>query len=119
MSRGRKVALDRMRHMLTAATAVAGYVERGRAAFDEDAAILDALLFQIIVIGEAAKAAVGADPTIEHDALGVEWSPWARMRDRVTHQYWANDPEIVWSTASNDVPKLRAALSLALAELDR
>jgi uncharacterized protein with HEPN domain len=36
------------------------------------------------------------------------------MRDRITHQYWATDREIVWSTATHDVPELRANLLRAL-----
>jgi len=41
----------------------------------------------------------------------------ARMRDRVTHRYWATDPEVVWSTASRSVPELRQELLGALERL--
>jgi uncharacterized protein with HEPN domain len=96
-----------MRHMATAAKAVAGYVRRGRDVFDADSAIRDAILYQIIVIGEAAKAVVAADGSILDAAPEIEWSPWGFMRDRVTHQYWATDPEIVWPTAAQDAPALQ------------
>lgn len=117
MSKGRATALDRMRHMLLAAETIARYAGRGRAVFDDDSAVRDAILYQIIVIGEAAKAVVAADPAIVDAAPEVEWSPWARMRDRVTHQYWATDPEIVWSTATDDVPTLHGSLADAIERL--
>jgi uncharacterized protein with HEPN domain len=79
--------------------------------FDEDSALRDAIVYQIVVIGEAAKAIAVADPTIVADNATLEWSLLARMRDKVTHQYWAVDPEIVWSTASRDVPEIRRALA--------
>ncbi len=96
---------------------IAGYVERGRVAFDSDPAIRDAILYQIIVLGEAAKAALAADPSLEAAHPAIDWSPVARMRDRVTHRYWPTDREIVWSTASDAVPALRRAVGEALAAL--
>jgi uncharacterized protein with HEPN domain len=117
VSRGRQAALDRIRHMLSAADAIEGYVARGRAAFDRDSAIREAIVYQIVVLGEAAKAVVAADPAIESEFPGVQWSPLAKMRDRITHQYWAVDGEIVWSTAEHDVPVIRALPQSALKSL--
>jgi uncharacterized protein with HEPN domain len=117
MARGRPAALERLRHMREAADAIAEYVSRGRAEFDSDSAVRDAILYQIIVLGEAAKAALAADPALETELTEVEWSPMARMRDRVAHQYWATDREIVWATASQAVPELRRAVAAALARL--
>lgn len=117
VSKGRQAALDRMRHMDSAAEAIEGYVRRERAAFDSDSAICEAIVYQIIVLGEAAKAVVKADSSIEKDLSDVEWSLLAKMRDIVTHQYWAVDREIAWSTAEREVPKIRALLTTALQKL--
>jgi uncharacterized protein with HEPN domain len=103
--------------MTEAADAIMAYTARGRAVFDADAAVRDAILYQIIVLGEAAKAALAADPTIETELTEVEWSPIARMRDRLAHHYWATDREVVWSTATTAVPELRRALTVALQRL--
>jgi uncharacterized protein with HEPN domain len=103
--------------MLDAAEAIGQYVERGRAAFDRDSAIREAIVYQIAVMGEAAKAVVAADPSVEVELPEVEWSLLAKMRDKVTHQYWAVDPEIVWSTVERDVPGIRALLTKALDRL--
>ena len=117
MSRGRAAAVDRIRHMIKAADSIRSYTKRGRNAFDADSTIRDAILYQLIVIGEAAKAATAADGTIVDEVPTVEWSLWAKMRDRITHQYWATDHEIVWSTATNDVDALRETLLKALVSL--
>jgi uncharacterized protein with HEPN domain len=103
--------------MLTASETIAQYVGRGRDAFDRDPAIRDAIVFQIVILGEAAKAVIAADPTIGSEVPGVEWSLLARMRDRVTHQYFGVDHQIVWSTAERDVPQIRILLASALERL--
>jgi uncharacterized protein with HEPN domain len=103
--------------MLTAARAIADYTARGRDAFDEDPTVRDAILYQIVVIGEAAKSVVAADATLAPEVPAIEWSLWAKMRDRITHQYWATDRDIVWSTASTDVPELQIELASAIGRL--
>ncbi len=70
--------------MREAADTIIAYTTRGRGAFDSDAALRDAILYQVVVRGEAAKAALAADPSVESTIPEVEWSPIARMRDRVT-----------------------------------
>lgn len=118
MSDVRARALERLCHMVEAADAIANYVSRGRAAFDAEAALRDAILYQLIVLGEAAKAAVAADPSLSAALPSVDFSPIARMRDRVAHHYWATDREVVWSTAAEAVPVLRRALVEALARTE-
>jgi len=103
--------------MLEAADAIIRYSAKGRTHFDEDPEVRDAILYQITVLGEAAKAALAADPSIEEATPGIEWSPIARMRDRVIHHYWTTDNEVVWSTATESVPQLRTALASAVSRL--
>ena len=110
----RDAAHERLRHMAEAADAIAAYARRGRAAFDDDPAVQDAILYQIVVLGEAAKAALAADPDLVALIPEVDWSPIARMRDRVAHHYWATDREVVWATATIAVPQVRLALAAAL-----
>jgi uncharacterized protein with HEPN domain len=110
VSKGRSFAIERIKHMIAATDAIISYVRRGRAAFDDDPTVRDAILYQIILIGEAARAVIAADETIAAEVPSVEWSLWAKMRDRVTHQYWATDNEMVWLTATRDASDLRAEL---------
>jgi uncharacterized protein with HEPN domain len=73
--------------MLAASDTIAEYVGRGRDAFDRDQSLRDAIVYQIIILGEAAKAVIQADPTV------------------------------VWSTAERDVPQIRTRLAAALERL--
>lgn len=114
MSENREIAIDRMQHMVESADAIAEYVARGREAFMGDQALQDAVLFRIVTLGEAAKTVVQRDPSLANEMSSVEWSALARMRDRVTHQYWAIDPEIIWDTATDDIPVMRQILAEAL-----
>jgi uncharacterized protein with HEPN domain len=79
--------------------------------------VRDAILYQVVVLGEAAKAALQADPSLATELPEIEWSPLARMRDRVAHHYWATDREVVWATAATEVPALHETLTRALARL--
>ena len=117
MSKGRAYAIERNKHMIAAANTIGGYTKRGRSAFDADSTVRDAILYQLIVIGEASKATTAADDSIAKEVPTVEWSLGAKMRDRITHQYWATDHEIVWLTAAQDVERLRADLTKALVRL--
>ena len=72
---------------------------------------------QMIVIGEAAKAVTQADPELADSLSEIEWSPLAKMRDRLTYQYWTTDREIVWSTAMVDIPEVRKSVHGALERL--
>lgn len=103
--------------MMEAVNTIIGYTGRGREAFDSDSALQDAILYHIVVLGEAAKGALAADPSLGSSLPDVEWSPIARMRDRVAHHYWATDREVVWQTATIAVPELRDALAAALERL--
>lgn len=116
---GRRAAIARLRHMIEAADTIISYTARGREAFERDSALRDAILYQVVVLGEAAKAALAADPSLESSLPDVEWSPIARMRDRVAHHYWATDTKVVWQTATVAVPELRDALTAALERLSQ
>jgi uncharacterized protein with HEPN domain len=68
-------------------------------------------------VGEAAKAVVAADPSLEGELPQIEWSLLAKMRDRVTNQYWAIDRAIVWATAEKDIARIRDLLRAAFDDL--
>jgi uncharacterized protein with HEPN domain len=103
--------------MVEAATSIGAYTARGRDAFENDPAVRDAILYQIIVLGEAAKAVAMADAALAEELSDVEWSLLARMRDRVAHRYWETDHDVVWATATKDIPELRTTLIAAISRL--
>ena len=114
--RGRSVVLL-VRDMLTAVDKVGRYT-RGMdaASFAADEVIVDAVIRNLEVLGEAARNVPGevrdAHPEI----------PWKRMvgfRNIVAHVYFGVDLENVWKIVSENVPPVRPALEGLLEELER
>lgn len=72
-----------------------------RAAFVADRRTLDAVVRNLIIIGEAAghvpEPVVAANPQI----------PWARMRgmrDLAVHEYFGVDSDVLWDTVTVNLP---------------
>jgi uncharacterized protein with HEPN domain len=79
--------------------------------FADDRAVHDAVLYNLLVIGEAVKHL----PAGLTDAWPeVAWQSSARMRDRLVHGYFHVSTAIVWETIEKDLPGLRAAVSSML-----
>ena len=90
--------------MLRAARRIQSFVEGvDLEAFRDDELRQSAVVFQLLILGEAAKH-VSEDVRTTHDR--VPWSKMARMRDRLIHGYFDVDLEIVWTTATRDVSSL-------------
>lgn len=97
--------------------AAAGFAARmSKAAFVDDHLVRSAVMYELIVVGEAAGSVSdelrGAHPEIE-------WPQIISFRHRATHAYFAVDWDIVFDIVTNDVPRLREALAPILAEGDR
>ena len=83
------------------------------ASFKEDDKTIDAVVKNLIVIGEAAK-------NISDDVKGrYEDTPWRKivgLRNRIVHGYFSVDLEIVWSIVKRELPALEMQLQRILEE---
>lgn len=84
---------------------IATYIEgMDRAEFLSHPQTVDAVLFNLQVIGEAIK---NLPEDARRHAPSLNWIGPARMRDIIAHHYFALDLDIVWDTASVHAPALR------------
>ena len=74
-----------------------------RDAFDQDDRTVDAVIRNLQIIGEAAKA---IPDSIRAGYPNVEWKKIAGLRDILAHQYFEVDLDIIWDVLQNKLPEL-------------
>jgi uncharacterized protein with HEPN domain len=70
-----------------------------------------AIVFQLLIIGEAVKR-LSSDLRSQHP--DIPWSLIAKMRDNLIHRYDDIDLDEVWKTSQEDIPVLLTALESLL-----
>jgi len=97
-----------LQHILDAIDRAIQYVEgMDLQAFELDARTQDAVIRSIEIVGEAANKTRMADPTFTAGAPHIPWDAMYGMRNRIVHDYFEVDIEIVWQTVQQDLPALR------------
>jgi uncharacterized protein with HEPN domain len=89
-----------------------------RESFLSDPRTCDAVVMKLIVIGEYAGRIRNARPDIATNSPHLDWANMRSVRNRIAHDYFSIDFDIVWEIARDDLPLLTAALP-ALVELAR
>lgn len=77
------------------------------ASFAADEKTVRAVLFELVVIGEAAKS---LSESARSRAPELPWRRIAAMRDFVVHQYHGIMLDLIWETITKRVPELLAAI---------
>ena len=101
-----------LNHILEAIGDIERYTADGYAVFIRERIQQDAVIRKLEVIGEAAKhlstAAKAARPEIQ-------WREIAAMRDKMLHEYFGVNLEIVWAAVEHNLPELKHAAEKLLA----
>ncbi|KAF5035498.1 hypothetical protein DSECCO2_584950 [anaerobic digester metagenome] len=66
--------------------------------------IQDAVIRNIEIIGEATKK-ISSDFKVQYK--DVPWKEMAGMRDKLIHDYFGVDVDVVWKTIQEDIPLLK------------
>ncbi|MGH7335047.1 MAG: HepT-like ribonuclease domain-containing protein [Candidatus Rokuibacteriota bacterium] len=103
---------DYLRHILVEADyLVAQAAGLRRDDFTANETLRRAFVRSLEIIGEAAKKVPeefrGQYPT-------VEWRAMSGMRDRLIHDYFGVDYELVWDVVQNHIPELRRQIASIL-----
>ncbi len=72
-------------------------------AFENDEELLDAVVHNLTVIGEAANH-IPSDVTSRHPE--IPWRQMIDLRNFSVHAYWNLRPSVIWDTFQNDLPPL-------------
>ena len=73
--------------------------------------VLDAVVRNLEVIGEAAKN-ISSD--IKGNITDMEWKRLSNLRNILIHEYFGVDNEILWDIVVNKIPPLKKKISLML-----
>jgi uncharacterized protein with HEPN domain len=80
--------------------------------FERDEKLLDAVVHNLTVIGEAANH-VPSEVTARETA--IPWRQMVDLRNYSVHAYWNLQPAMIWDTVQNDLPPLVEPLRKLLA----
>ena len=107
--------LPYLQHVLDACSDIGEFVAGGRDESAKSKLVLNGVVRQLLVIGEAVKR---VSPETRALAPNVPWKQIAGMRDRLVHDYFDIIPDQVWNAAFNDVPKLQTEIASLLKRID-
>ncbi len=82
--------------------------------FKKDRKTLYAVIRAIEIIGEASKK---IPKSVRAKYPDIPWKDMAGMRDKLIHEYFGVDVEVLWKTVQQDLPTLKVLISRALDEL--
>ena len=96
--------LVRLHHILDAAREAVGFTQgRGRKDLDGDRMLSLAMVRLLEIVGEAAR---GISGEFREAHPNVAWKKMSGMRDRLIHGYFDVNLDVVWETATADLPPL-------------
>jgi uncharacterized protein with HEPN domain len=102
---------DYIEHMLEAIRLVRTYTAgMSKAAFVADKRTQQAVILNLIVIGEAAARLSAHHAAFITEHAEVPWGQMRGMRNRMAHGYFDINVDVVWETAQRSLPKLEEQL---------
>jgi uncharacterized protein with HEPN domain len=104
--------LEYLRHILDEAEYLMSHSQGlSRERFMRDETFQRAFVRSIEIIGEATKQLPEA---VRQKYPHIEWRAMAGMRDRLVHEYFGVDYDIVWDVVTSKIPELRREIEQIL-----
>jgi uncharacterized protein with HEPN domain len=87
------------------------YTKEGRDAFFARPMVQDAVVRNLEIIGEAVK---NLSEPLKSSHPNVPWKRIAGMRDKMIHEYFGVNLQLVWEVVEKDFPNLNSAVKSIL-----
>jgi uncharacterized protein with HEPN domain len=98
---------DYLDHMQEAAFLACSYVEGlAKADFEEDKRTQQAVILNLIIIGEEATKVLKDDEAFANLHPQIPWRSMKGMRNRIAHGYFEINLDTVWETVQTALPGL-------------
>lgn len=112
-----RVDADRLADMRAALADIRDLTASGKRTFASDRPAQQAVAYNLAVLGEAARALSAA---LRDQYPEVPWRDVIAQRNVVVHEYHRLDTDSLWTTATEDIPRLDEQLAvIELAEQAR
>jgi|SRR5271154_3825791 len=95
---------QRLQDILEAARRILNFAaNRSKTDLEKDELFKSAVLYELLVIGEAANHLSDA---LKNRHPKISWTSLNRFRNRIAHEYFKIEPDLVWGTISNEISSL-------------
>jgi uncharacterized protein with HEPN domain len=94
---------------------ISDYTPAGEEEFRNSQLLQDAVLRQLLIVGEAVQQL--PDDVFQREP-GIPWERVVGMRNRIVHGYHNINMDVVWDTVQRDLPTLQAAVERLLQDPD-
>jgi uncharacterized protein with HEPN domain len=83
--------------------------------FKNDDKTIDSVVRNLEIIGEAAR---NVPDDIRKAYQDIPWSEMIALRNKVTHEYFGIDTQIIWETIHNDLPDVGLRIQMVMASIN-
>lgn len=104
--------VDYLDQMLGAAAQIGSYIEgMDKAGFLADKRTQDAVVLNLIVLGEIATRLLRDHADFTDDHPSIPWRAMKGMRNRIAHGYFDINLDVVWDTVTTPISQLVEGLA--------
>ncbi len=112
---------DYLQHIAEAIDRITGYIQAtdSAAALERDHKTQAAVIRYIEIIGEAANRIQKQAPEFAAAHPSLPWHEMRGMRNRMIHNYFDVNSDVLWATVKADLPKLKQQIDVVLMKMKR